>query len=221
MATERSTAWSLTINNPGQSDEENINVARQKGWKVEGQLEKGEGGTSHYQLFLRTPQVRFSAVKKAFPRAHIEVARNPTALQQYVHKEETREAELANQSEFYPSLAKFWHLVYDYFNVCEKYGLDKSENEFKLFDGRNINDPDVRLNMLDEATDALIKRGYHVESIAINPSTRSSARRFLTSIFRRCELENYNNANQNLSQETDESHPQGQNPSQDRTEAHA
>lgn len=221
MANDRATAWSLTINNPTPADEENMNVVRQKGWKVEGQLEKGEGGTSHYQLFLRTPQVRFSAVKKAFPRAHIEVARNPAALQQYVHKEETREGELNNQSEFYPSLAKFWHLVYDYFNVCEKYGLDKSENGFKLFDGRDINDPDVRLNMLDEATESLIKRGYHVESIAINPSTRSAARRYLVAIFMRCANECHNNANQDLSQETHESHPQGQNPSQNRTEAHA
>lgn len=95
----RATCWSLTINNPTKSDEEWIQQARQKGWQVEGQLEKGKEGTEHYQLMVKTPQVRFSAVKKQFPRAHIEIARNPAALAQYVAKEETREADLPKASD--------------------------------------------------------------------------------------------------------------------------
>ena len=89
MSQQRASVWSVTINNPTQTDEYNISEARQKGWKVEGQLERGEQGTEHYQLILRTPQVRFSAVKQVFPRAHIEVARNVGALTAYVHKEDT------------------------------------------------------------------------------------------------------------------------------------
>ena len=85
-STSRSNIWSLTINNPTADDEECIQLARQKGWKVEGQKEVGKEGTPHYQLMLKTPQVRFSAVKKLFPRAHIEIARNATALAQYVTK---------------------------------------------------------------------------------------------------------------------------------------
>lgn len=187
-ATQRSSSWSLTINNPTDADEECINVARQKGWKVEGQLEKGENGTPHYQLLLSTGQVRFAAVKKVFPRAHIEPARNFKALQQYVHKEDTREAELADQSELYPSLSKFWDLIFEYFNCREKYGLDQEElsnGNIILYDRRNITDPRVRLNMLDEAASHLIKLGYHVESIAVNPSTRSSFSRYMESIFLR------------------------------------
>lgn len=81
---QRARAWSVTINNPTQTDEYDIAQARLKGWKVEGQLEKGEQGTTHYQLLVKTPQVRFSLIKKAFPRAHIEVCRNLTALTAYV-----------------------------------------------------------------------------------------------------------------------------------------
>jgi len=72
--TDRATVWSVTINNPTPSDEEGIALARQRGWQVEGQKEKGSEGTEHYQLMVKTPQVRFSAVKKAFPRGHIEAA---------------------------------------------------------------------------------------------------------------------------------------------------
>lgn len=97
--TDRGTCWSLTINNPTQDDEDAIHIARQKGWKVEGQKERGEQGTEHYQLMLRTPQVRFSAVKKQFPRAHIELARNPSALATYVSKEETRLQPLAQTNQ--------------------------------------------------------------------------------------------------------------------------
>lgn len=79
--TDRATAWSLTINNPTEADEENIQHARQKGWKVIGQLEQGENGTKHYQLLVKTPRIRFGGVKKEFPRAHVEVARNVAALE--------------------------------------------------------------------------------------------------------------------------------------------
>jgi len=91
-STQRSTAWSITINNPSTSDLESWQNATAIPWVVEakGQVEQGLEGTPHIQGFLKTQQVRFSQVKKAFPRAHIEVARNPVALAQYVVKEETR-----------------------------------------------------------------------------------------------------------------------------------
>jgi len=210
-ANNKSSYWSLTINNPTPADEENIAQARQKGWKVEGQREIGENGTPHYQLLLHTGQVRFSAVKKMFPRAHIEPARNPVALQQYVHKEDTRDGELKVDNEMYPSLSKFWALMFDYFNVHEKYGLHQDKLQdgiFELYDGRDISDPKIRLSMLDEAASHLIRRGYHVEGIAVNPSTRSSVARFLPSIFERCQKQfkdnnaNAENAPEVLSSET-------------------
>lgn len=61
-----------------------------------GQLEKGKEGTPHIQGILKTDSVRFSAVKKLLPRAHIEKARNAKALEQYATKEETRLAPLTS-----------------------------------------------------------------------------------------------------------------------------
>lgn len=174
MTTQRATYWSVTINNPTPADEEAINIARQKGWKVEGQLEKGDGGTLHYQLAVSTPQVRFSALKKAFPRAHIEVARNHSALSQYVVKEDTRQASLLTTQEMYPSLSKYWTLLtVRYTALNRSHRID------------NLDDLPTGLPMLDEFTELLILDGYNVESIAVNPQVRASWKRFAWSIMYR------------------------------------
>lgn len=192
--TERATAWSLTINNPTPADDEAIELVRQKGWKVKGQLEKGESGTLHYQLLVQTPQVRFSAVKKAFPRAHIEPARNVAALASYVTKEETRESALPTGQDKYPSLSKYWELVSVRLNANRpewdwdnKDGLDvniaQADRRASFYssskDSNAARDP---LKLLDEVTADLIAEGYHVESIGINPSVRAAWRKWWRSI---------------------------------------
>lgn len=202
MADNRSSCWSLTINNPSPSDYEEINLARQRGWKVEGQIEKGTEGTHHLQLMVRTPQVRFSAVKKMFSRAHIEPARNPTALANYVTKEDTRVGQLPTGSHKYPSLSKFWELIAIELNHGhEDWTADDKEafhhpdlldadaydrNKVYLYNATydyEINrDP---LRALDDATETLIGRGYYVEHHAANPSTRSSFRKWWRSILYR------------------------------------
>jgi len=182
MAQTRSTSWSLTINNPTDEDREQINIARQKGWKIEGQTEKGaENGVIHYQMMLTTPQVRFSAVKKIFTRAHIEPARNVPALLQYVHKEETKVGDLPSQSARYPSLTKFWDLVYQY--CLDDCRLDCSSPEHpQWYIAKGQQDP---LAVLDAAADMLIRQGYFVETLAVNPQTRSAFQKFSLAIFRR------------------------------------
>lgn len=80
-------------------------------------------GTPHYQLMVKTPQMRFSALKKQFPRAHIDEARNAQALQQYVHKEETRIGTLVEENEYYPSLAKMWDLFQEWHD--KKFEVDE------------------------------------------------------------------------------------------------
>lgn len=180
----RSTAWSLTLNNPTAEDEEQINIARQQGWKVEGQKEKGESGTEHYQLMVKTPQVRFSSVKKMFPRAHIEPARNIAALTQYVVKESTRVGDLPTQQSLYPSLSRFWELLAEELNAMEflnwNYLVEpttrsSSEVWWKETPRSVLKDP---LIALDWATEALIHKGYRVEGIACNPSTRLAWKKF-------------------------------------------
>jgi len=207
--TAKSTYWSLTINNPNDSDEEDIQRARQKGWKVEGQKEQGENGTTHYQLMLHTPsQPRWSAVHKAFRRAHIEIARKPLALQQYVHKEETRIGQLVEQSELYPSLSKLWDLILNYYHT----GLNK--DGFICTDDTTITTPVefynshthsilVRepLKLFDQAIKHLISQGYHVESMAVNPSTRSCWKNYAQEILTRA-AKKYNTKDADPNHET-------------------
>jgi len=169
--TSRATHWSLTINNPTADDEECLQLARQRGWKIDGQKERGEGGTEHYQLHLQTPQVRFSAVKKMFPRAHIEVARNPSALALYVTKEETRVGELARQQDRYPSQAKFFELVWDVILLDDGNAIP----EFSRGSNNRFPRP---INALNRATDTLIRLGYHVEGMASNPMTIACWKQF-------------------------------------------
>lgn len=193
---DRATCWSITINNPTASDEEAINLARQKGWKVYGQEEVGLEGTPHYQLMVKTPQVRFAAVKKTFPRGHIEVARDPAALARYVAKEATRVSSLPAQQDRYPSLSKYWTLVFGVLNDGTKDGLDY----VKLEEGRVAfyRDHTQRLYetkplaLLDKATKALIKEGYYVEGIGANPNTRSQWNIFADEILLRCYAETKN-----------------------------
>jgi len=183
----RSTTWSVTINNPIDADEENISLARQRGWRVEGQKEVGSGGTEHYQLLLKTPQVRFSAVKKAFPRAHIEIARNPTALEQYVHKEDTRVGELPQTSEMYPSLQKFWDMLYDYMTTA---GWEQGQRgwERESTGVKEYLDPDTSLIYLDLFADRMICKGYIIETMVVNPQIRSIFKNFSSSILIRSSL---------------------------------
>jgi len=177
MTTTKASCWSVTINNPSDADEEDISTARQKGWIVDGQLEKGDSGTPHYQLIVRTGQVRFSAVKKQFPRAHIEVARNPSALQQYVHKDETREGALKTDQKYYPSLASTWILWYVW--VEDNYKPEEWMNWDNLQAEKSWN----------KFVSAAIEDGYHIEGIAVNPSTICCIRRFGMNILFRASKE--------------------------------
>jgi len=196
---ERATNWSVTINNPTASDEEAIAHARQKGWTVEGQLEKGENGTPHYQLHVKTPQSRFSALKSAFPRAHIEVARDVKRLSKYVHKEDTRIGELASQSEQYPSLQKLWDMFAEFVNN-------------KVYQNLANTDPDQRLVIFDKFIKDCISKDYVVETMAVNPQVRSIVKNYAEEIIfrslrrqtdRQTDKNNVVVINQNAQEESD------------------
>lgn len=195
MSTQRHSNWSITINNPTPADEEDIARARQKGWKVDGQLEKGENGTPHYQLMVSSGQVRFSAVKKAFPRAHIEPARNVSALHQYVHKEDTKLADLASSSDKYPSLSKFWHLIYQ--AMAEKKWLDFPEYDSWYwrnlpFQYQRLQPPpqlkpssdEIAMGLFDIVFGELLEKGYHIESF-YSPPNISIFKKFHFQLLRR------------------------------------
>lgn len=69
-------AWCLTINNPdaGRPDEWGRDVFdRVKARYLVFQLERGSNGTPHYQCYIEFGRgVRFSTIKRFFPKAHIE-----------------------------------------------------------------------------------------------------------------------------------------------------
>jgi len=173
---QRATCWSLTINNPTQSDEDWIAQARQRGWKVEGQKEVGKEGTPHYQLMVKTPQVRFSAVKKAFPRAHIEVARNVKALEVYVHKEDTKVGEMAVSSEKYPSQARVFAMFAEWIDDDDR-GKEPGRKGGYLTWA-----PETWLKKFEAFTDDTIQKGFYIEGIAVNPQTLAIVKRFGCSI---------------------------------------
>lgn len=192
-STDRHTAWSVTINNPCSTDEEEIALARSKGWKVEGQLEKGENGTPHYQLVVKTPQTRFSTLKKHFKRAHIEPAKNAVALTKYVHKEDTRVAELAGSNDKYPSVSKMWELMFTYLRRHNWIHIDhdpRHDAEADRWDTMWFKDCPNHLRhnperMFDTLVQELIIDGYFVEHHAMNPQVRGAWKRYAPAILHR------------------------------------
>lgn len=188
---QRASHWSVTINNPIKADEENIALARQKGWKVEGQLERGKEGTPHYQLAVRTPQVRFSAVKKAFPRAHIEVARNSAALAAYVVKEDTREGALTTEQSLYPSQQTVWEwfgslslteeMLSEEYRVYLRQCADREVTPIRSYEWKQ----EYMLEQFDRVMADKIAEGYYCELIAVNPQIRSAIKKFGVAICKR------------------------------------
>lgn len=74
MPKDKSRGWCFTINNPTSSDLDNVNEIDVP-YIIVG-CEVGEEGTEHLQGYLHYKEpVRFTQVKKALPRAHIEVAK--------------------------------------------------------------------------------------------------------------------------------------------------
>lgn len=168
----RSTNWSVTAfydtpNTPSKSTREfQIEDARRKGWIVSGQVEKcPDTGSLHFQLSVKTPQVRARALMDAFPHAEVQVARNPTALDNYVHKEETRVEELKKVS-----IAITWS------NVCDKFfdWIYQSDVD-ELWKTR---DYEKRLNLWDQFIDESIGHGIRCELIGVNPQYRSSIQKY-------------------------------------------
>lgn len=181
--TERGTCWSLTINNPTPEDVR----CELPGWILGGQYEEGAEGTRHFQGILKTPQVRFSAVKHAFPRAHIEKARNPEALAKYVRKEDTR------VSAFETTSTKNIFQAQDL--ICAMW----DEEEFRRYwpqkpmiewtDKDHTNHEEAILKYVDVLLSKQISQGETgLEFTGINPMWRSSWKKFYRAILNRFTL---------------------------------
>lgn len=171
--TKRASLWSITINNPSK---EEVEGTLPPGWTLEGQYERGEEGTLHFQGLLKTTQVRFSAVKRQFPRGHIEIARNEQALRSYVHKEETRVAEFTAQQT--PNIFQLQNAVAHAWK----------DEEYKVIRHRlaDTHKKDAVLLYVDQLVDRMIIAGARgIEFVSVNPMWRSSWSRHAHAILQR------------------------------------
>ena len=184
--TERATCWSITINNPTEQD---LKPSLPAGWSMTGQIERGEEeGTEHYQGMLKTTQVRFTAVKKVFPRAHIEVARNRSALEKYVHKDETRIATVPDNKSVVPSLFDYQHTIAARWddNVFYQRVQQRRDYEDEHKGEKYQEEDDLAMDYLDFMVSEDIRNGVcGVEFIAINPMWRSAWKKFWRSMIAR------------------------------------
>lgn len=194
----RGTNWSVTYwfdteNTPSKEKvDEYIARARQRGWVINGQIEKApETGNLHYQLHLNTrKQVRASDIKKMLPTAWIQKARKTVALQQYVVKEDTRVAPLADETDKYPTANKLWELIYREYDIWDKEGWDQTEwssgGEVQLYreDDQKALQRDP-LAFFDKVMGQLIRKGYYVDMLASNPAIRSFWKKFWADILYR------------------------------------
>jgi len=128
-------------------------------WKLEGQEEKGKNSPDHhFQLMLWTGDTRKSRVMKIFPKCHIMKARNPFALQNYVHKSDTRVAELKTIETKSPQ----WHVIIDQFSA---FAIEQGDHE-------NLND-DEKLRIWDRFIGLSIEEGMRIDIVGVNPQYRS------------------------------------------------
>lgn len=136
-----------------------LEAARSKGWGVQGQIEVGAQGTEHYQLMVKTPQERFSALKKVFPTAHIEIARNPAALAEYVDKDETCKEKLKK--------IEVTFLTYQQVRAQFFKWLVDEQLHLSLY-----RDPEDRLARWDQFIGLSIEEGMDCDLIGMNPQHR-------------------------------------------------
>lgn len=189
MATESGTkasCWSVTINNPTEDDFRAWNALKGYPWvkEVLGQVEKGEKEeTPHIQGMVKTQHVRFSQVKKALPRAHIEKARKEAALAAYVQKDETRVAaiptsKVATQQDIQKRIMKM---------TLDKYlstgGENSKDSFYAWLQIEMVRNRHFSESWLDAAVKALILEGYFgIEFVICNPQVRLAFKKYFSEI---------------------------------------
>lgn len=136
-------------------------------WALEGQIEQGTDSQDklHAQLYLRTPQCRGTRIAKFFPNCYIDEARNPFALKNYVHKQETRVAEFKTVENRSPQ----WSVVCDKF-----FDWMVAERPHAIYEKSD----EDRYKLWDEFIGLSIREGMRVDIIGVNPQYRSCISRY-------------------------------------------
>lgn len=189
---KKSCCWSITINNPTDDDLHEWESLKHAHFVREtvGQMEKGENGTPHLQGMVKTKSVRFSQMKGALSRAHIEAARSAAALAKYVVKEETRVStipttKVATQADVQKkilnlTLARYLELggqnnkelFYAWLKNIKYSKLLKLEDQIFSVD-----------YWIDTAVNNLIVEGFYgIEFVMSNPQVRSAFKNYFAAI---------------------------------------
>ena len=180
--TDRGSCWSITI-----FDEAYKNVTLPAKWTIIGQMEKcPTTGVDHFQGMLTTPQIRFSAVKRIFPKAHIELAKNKIGLVKYVKKEDTRIQSIPDRSSDIPTLWDYSDTLATAYDEDEFLEFQKKYSDEKF---SKMTKNDMLLEYIDTLVMLDIERGKKgVEFICINPMYRSAWKKFGMSMIIRAKL---------------------------------
>lgn len=168
-------------------------------WSLEGQIEQGVDSQQqlHAQLYLKTPQCRGTRVTKFFPNCYIDEAKNPFALQKYVHKEDTRVAEFKTVENRSPQ----WHVVRDRF--YEWYVAEHTDQ--LMF---NVDDEE-KLKYWDRFIGLSLEEGMNVDVIGVNPQYRSCILRYWTNMIRRVSKNPSSSIDKKTDRQTDSQSPGG------------
>nr|WAE42130.1 MAG: replication associated protein [Cressdnaviricota sp.] len=168
----KATCWSITDQEHEAYPVRFHEINQKVGYTYTGQIEECPTTKKlHFQGCLKTPQVRFSAIKKLFPKAHIEVARDRVALAKYVQKEETCVQKMKKDERFIHSNEEFWA------RFCSDQSVWDSYTEACM--------NDKEMDLFDRRINVLIRNGFRVESFGVNPQIRSIFKRYFVSIYQR------------------------------------
>jgi len=165
------TCYSVVINNPTETDEGQIAAAKQAGWRVVGQLEKGDNGTPHYQLCVTAP-VEWKTMKSHFTRANIQEAEDPEALEKYCQKKATRVLDLTDRKQ--PNKKKDAYSSEVFYNdvFAEAYEQNGEGTDELINKDDNLLTYDAAVNQL------ILTKGYSVAVRATRPDVRSAYRKY-------------------------------------------
>jgi len=179
----KTTDWSLTYWLTDGRTREGLDALVQQmpsDWHLEGQIEQGVNSQQklHAQLYLKTPQTRGTRIAKFFPATDILPADNKFALQNYVHKEETRVGEFKTIENRSPQ----WHVVRDRFYewFCDTHA-DKLA--FRI-------DDEEKLKYWDIFIGISLEEGMNVDVLGVNPQYRSCIMKYWHNMVRRTLVKN-------------------------------
>lgn len=191
MSQIRASCWSLTLyydvnDKPVDVDFQLPSIPA--GWTVEGQIEEcPETKRLHYQGMAKTPQIRRSALDRIFgTKNHYEKAISRVGLEDYVHKPETRIAEVATKSVM--NMYDFSKYIAEKFEMEEYEIMKKTADDLSYkTDGKIKADYEaVMLEYIDELVCEAIESGIEgAEWNGSNPAFRAMWKKYGLAVVKR------------------------------------